>query len=107
MISVMMCKIRVFEKKNYWNRAFKIRTLHLNDRKITETNYPHHWCSINCKNLVKKTAHPSIIIIGVAQKALRVWCEGPSSQTEKKGTWIRHFMSGTVGIQQVLSCYLT
>jgi hypothetical protein len=42
-----------------------------------------HWCSINCKNLVKKTAHPSIII-GVAQKALRLWCEGPSSQTKKK-----------------------
>jgi hypothetical protein len=43
-----------------------------------------HWCSINCKNLVKKTVHRSIIIIGVAQKALRLWCEGPSSQTKKK-----------------------
>jgi hypothetical protein len=42
-----------------------------------------HWCSITCKNLVK-TAHPFIIIIGVAQKALRLWCEGPSSQTKKK-----------------------
>jgi hypothetical protein len=30
--------------------------------------------------LVKKTAHPSIIIfIGVAQKALRLRCKGPSS----------------------------
>jgi hypothetical protein len=36
------------------------------------------------KNLVKKTAHPFIIITGVAQKALRLWCEGPSSQTKKK-----------------------
>jgi hypothetical protein len=34
--------------------------------------------------LVKKTAHPSITIIGGAQKALRLWCGGPSSQTEKK-----------------------
>jgi hypothetical protein len=34
--------------------------------------------------LVKKTAHPSIIFIGVAQKALRLWCGGPSSQTKKK-----------------------
>jgi hypothetical protein len=44
-----------------------------------------HWCSINCKNLVKETVHPSIIIIiGVAQKALRLWCGGPSSQTKKE-----------------------
>jgi hypothetical protein len=50
-----------------------------------------HWCSINCKNLVKKTAHPSIIIIGVAQKALRLWCEGPSSQTKKNTLHIKGF----------------
>jgi hypothetical protein len=36
------------------------------------------------QKLGKKTAHPSIIIIGVAQKALRLWCGGPSSQTKKE-----------------------
>jgi hypothetical protein len=36
-----------------------------------------HWCSINCKNWLKKLLI-LIIFIGVAQKALRLWCEGPS-----------------------------
>jgi hypothetical protein len=34
--------------------------------------------------LGKKTAHPSIIIIGVAQNALRLWCGGPFITNEEK-----------------------
>jgi hypothetical protein len=73
-----------------------------------------HWCSINCKNLVK-SAHPPIITIGVAQKALRLWCEGPSSQKKKKMaseagirrraarrvTW-RHLLGQQIGTEKTI-----
>jgi hypothetical protein len=42
-----------------------------------------HWCSINCKKLVNKLLI-FIIFIGVAQKALRLWCEGPSQKKKRK-----------------------